>query len=173
MLLHFVLVLHFAAIVVTFCVSITFCGDYYILRRNNHQQFMQMFWRQWRNECLTSLRENHWTRRASCNQKIKVADVVLIHDDTSRNQWRLGSIIKIHRAKDDLIRAVSLRVSNGRELSRPIEKLYLLEIHSDEKEELTEQTSLNKEHEICLDKQTRPKRAAAQVAAQKIKKLSY
>ena len=138
-----------------------------------HQQLMQMFWRQWRNEYLTSLREHHWTRRASYNQKIKVGDVVLIHDDTSRNQWRLGSIIKIHRAKDDLIRAVSLRVSNGRELSRPIEKLYPLEIHSDEKEELTKQTSLNKEHEICLDKQTRPKRAAAQVAAQKIKKLSY
>ena len=107
MLLHFVLVLHFAAIVVTFCVSITFCGDYYILRRNNHQQFMQMFWRQWRNEYLTSLREHHWTRRANCNQKIKVGDVVLIHDDTSRNQWRLGSIIKIHRAKDDRIRAIA------------------------------------------------------------------
>ena len=67
---------------------------------------------------------------------------------------------------------MSLRVSNGRELSRPIEKLYPLEIHSDEKEELTKQTSLGKEHEICLDKQTRPKRAAAQVAAQKIKKNS-
>ena len=138
-----------------------------------HQRLIQMFWRQWRNEYLTSLREHHWTRRASYNQKIKVGDVVLIHDDTSRNQWRLGSIIKIHRAKDDLIRAVSLRVSNGRELSRPIEKLYPLEIHSDEKEELTKQTSLNKEHEICLDKQTRPKRAAAQVAAQKIKNLSH
>ena len=68
---------------------------------------------------------------------------------------------------------MSLRVSNGRELSRPNEKLYPLEIHSDEKEELTKKTSLNKEHEICLDKQTRPKRAATQVAAQKIKKLSY
>ena len=67
---------------------------------------------------------------------------------------------------------MSLRVSNGRELSRPIEKLYPLEIHSDEKEELTKQTSLNKEHEILLDKQTRPKRAAAQVAAQKIKTFS-
>ncbi|XP_068738134.1 uncharacterized protein [Montipora capricornis] len=138
-----------------------------------HQRLMQMSWRQWRNEYLTSLREHHWTRRASYNQKIKVGDVVLIHDDTSRNQWRLGSIIKVHRAKDDLIRAVSLRVSNGRELSRPIEKLYPLEIHSDEKEELTKQTSHNKEHDICLDKQTRPKRAAAQVAAQKIKKLSH
>ena len=113
---------------------------------------MQMFWRHWRKEYLTSLREHHWTRRASYNQKIKVGDVVLINYDTSRNQWRLGSIIKIHRAKDDLIRAVSLRVSNGRDLSRTIEKLYPLEIHSDEKEELTKQTSLNKEHEICLDK---------------------
>ena len=70
-----------------------------------HQRLMQMFWRQWRNEYLTSLREHHWTRRASYNQKIKVGDVVLMHDDTSRNQWRLVSIIKIHRAKDDLIRA--------------------------------------------------------------------
>ena len=67
----------------------------------------------------------------------RVVDVVLIHDDTSLNQWRLGFIMTIHRAKDDLIRAVSLRVSNGRELSRPIEKLYPLEIHSNEKEELT------------------------------------
>ena len=136
------------------------------------QRLMLMFWRQWRNEYLTSLREHHWTRRASYKQKIKVGDVVLIPGDTSRNQWRLCSIIKIHCAKDDLIRAVSLRVSNSRELSGPIEKLYPLEIHSDEKEELTKQTSLNKEHEICLDKQTRPKRAAVQVAAQKIKKFS-
>ena len=43
MLLNFVLLLHFAAIVIIFCVSITFCGDYYILRRNKLNYYINIF----------------------------------------------------------------------------------------------------------------------------------
>ena len=47
-----------------------------------HQRLMQMLWRQWRNEYLTSLREHPWTRRASYKQKIKVGDVLSRHHST-------------------------------------------------------------------------------------------
>lgn len=135
------------------------------------QRLIQIFWKQWRDEYLTSLREYHSTRKGiRHSQEIRVGDVVLIHDDTSRNQWRLGLIIELHRGNDDLIRAVTLRVSNGRKISRPIEKLYPLELH--EKQESTNPTLHQEEHQICPDKQIRPKRAAAQVAAKRIKEQS-
>ncbi|XP_020900035.2 uncharacterized protein LOC110238687 [Exaiptasia diaphana] len=128
---------------------------------------MEVFWNQWRGEYLTSLREHHWSKRKNPNQGPNIGDVVLINNDTPRNQWRLGVITKLHLGKDSQTRAVSLRVSNGRILSRPIERLYPLEVRSSEESADPEREP----DEATRLKGTRPKRAAAQAAAEKIKKL--
>ena len=59
--------------------------------------------------------------------------VVLIHDETPRNQWKLGVIIQLHQGKYGLlVRSVTLRTAKGNLISRPIEKLYPLEVLAEE-----------------------------------------
>ena len=43
-----------------------------------------------------------------------------------RNQWKIGVVT----GKDGLVRSVSLIISSGSELLRPIEKLYTLDVSS-------------------------------------------
>lgn len=76
-------------------------------------------------------------------------------------------ITKLHLSKDSQTRAVSLRVSNGRMLSRPMERLYPLEVRSSEESDDPEREP----DEATRLKGTRPKRAAAQAAAERMRKL--
>ena len=55
--------------------------------------------------------------------------VVLIHDETPRNQWKLGITIQLHQVKDG---GGALCHSKGNLISRPIEKLYPLEVVAEE-----------------------------------------
>ena len=42
--------------------------------------------------------------------------------------WKLGVIIQVHQGKDGLVRSVTLRTAKGNLISRPMEKLYPLEV---------------------------------------------
>ena len=64
------------------------------------------------------------------------------------------------RGKDGLVSSVSLRVSSGTELLRPIEKLYPLEVSSENNAQDTEK----EEKEALADKQRPQVRLAAQKA---------
>jgi len=55
-----------------------------------------------------------------------------VHDETPRNQWKLGVIIQLNQGKDGLVRSVTLRTAKGNLISRPIEKLYPLQVLADE-----------------------------------------
>lgn len=130
-------------------------------RAKYHEQVVQAFWRRWKQEYLTGLREQHSKLRRSPGKTaaVSIGDVVLIHDSTPRNQWRMGVVIKLHTGIDGLIRSASLRVSNRRELARPIEKLYPLEIRDeDNKDDVTE-----------VEEHNRPVRLAAIKAKQRMK----
>ena len=81
---------------------------------------------------------------------------------TPRNQWKIGVVTSLHTRKDGLARSVSLRVPSGEELSRPIEKLYPLEMS-----DLPTNKKIEKAPEN--DIQRPPLRLAAQKAAQRIK----
>ena len=82
----------------------------------------------WKHEYLTSLREFH---RASGNnnQEIKVGDVVLIHDDSPRINWKMAVVEELIIGGDGLVRAANIRTCNGK-TNRPIVKLYPLEVTS-------------------------------------------
>ena len=58
--------------------------------------------------------------------------VALMHDGTPRNQWKLGVVIQLHQGKNGLVRSVTLRTAKGNLISRPIEKLYPLEVLAEE-----------------------------------------
>jgi len=66
------------------------------LRRSAKTQALLLshFWHRWKKEYLTALREFH--RVAGCNtQTVKVGDVVLIHNDSPRVQWRLAVVEEV------------------------------------------------------------------------------
>ena len=78
-------------------------------------------------DTLTSLRQFHQTSGDN-NQTIRVGDVVQIYDESPRTQWKLGTIVELLTGNDGLTRAATLRTSSGLITSRPIEKLYPLEV---------------------------------------------
>lgn len=89
---------------------------------------LKHFRSRWQHEYLTSLREFH---RATGNnqQKIKVGDIVLVHDDTNRINWKLAVIEGLITGNDGLTRAADIRTATGK-TNRPITKLYPLELSS-------------------------------------------
>ena len=103
-------------------------------RAKYHQKLMQAFWTQWQMEYLTGLREQHSPHKNKnlSGERVAQGKVVLIHDGTPRNQWKLGVIIQLHEGKDGLVRSVTLRTAKGNLFSRPIERLYPLEVLSEE-----------------------------------------
>ena len=85
------------------------------------------FRERWRHDYLTSLRQFHQAS-GNNNQTIKVGDVVQIYDESPRTQWKLGTIEELITGNDGLTRAATLRTSSGLITSRPIVKLYPLEV---------------------------------------------
>jgi len=86
------------------------------------------FTTRWKREYLTSLREFH-QKSGNNRQTIKVGDVVLVHNEGPRLDWRLAVVEKLIVGGDGLIRAANIRTSTGR-TNRPIVKLYPLEVNS-------------------------------------------
>ena len=83
---------------------------------------------------MTSLREFH--RVAGKNsQTIKVGDVVLIHDNTPRMDWRMAVIEELITGNDRSVRAAKIWTAKGR-TNRPITKLVPLEVSSSDSETL-------------------------------------
>ncbi|XP_068705292.1 uncharacterized protein [Montipora foliosa] len=87
-------------------------------------------WQRWRHEYLTSLREFH--KRSGVNtESVRVGDVVLIHDDSPRVNWKLALVTSINRGHDGLVRSANVRTANGT-TNRPIKRLHPLEIQAKE-----------------------------------------
>ena len=97
-------------------------------RVNQHRRVIDQYWTCWRRDYLTSLRERQQTRGAA-EQTIRVGDVVILHDDFSpRLRWNMGVVQELIQDNDGLTRAAHVLTTNGL-LTRPIVKLYPLEIN--------------------------------------------
>ena len=98
------------------------------LRRRAKMQavILKQFWKRWKLEYLTSLREFHKTTGNNM-QQVHIGDVVLVHDDTPRINWQMAVIEDVVRGSDGLIRAAYIRTKNGR-TNRPLARLYPLEV---------------------------------------------
>ena len=143
-------------------------------RAKYHQKIMQSFWKQWQREYLTGLREQHSSQKnkSISGEPVARGKVVLIHDETPRNQWKLGVIIQLHQGKDELVCSVTLRTAKGNLISRPIEKLYPLEVLAEEDLIQDSKEEIKNPEEIRSTSEKRAQRAAAQRAALKINELS-
>ena len=96
--------------------------------------FLQMELNTQDREYLTGLREHHSSQKNKniSGERVARGKVVLIHHETPRNQWKLGVIIQLHQEMDGLVRSVTLRTAKGNLISRPVEKLYHLEVLAEE-----------------------------------------
>ena len=72
-----------------------------------------------------SLREFHKT--TGNNVAVKVGDVVLVHDEGSRINWKLAVIEELLPGRDGHVLAVNMRTQGGT-TNCPTSKLYPLEI---------------------------------------------
>lgn len=93
--------------------DLAFGKDSQIKRRAKLLAFTLKHFRcRWKHEYLTALRESH-KASGNNNQTIKVGDIVLIHDDTPRINWRLAMIEELITGTDGLTRAANLQTAIG------------------------------------------------------------
>ena len=120
-------------------------------------------------EYLTSLRGQNSSQRNKLfsEETIAVGKIVLIHDETPRNQWKLGLITQLHQGEDGFTRSVTLRTANRNHISSPIENLYLIDMSGDRVELKDSQQKENEEENIPRTRRT--PRAAAPEASKRIK----
>ena len=92
------------------------------------------FWTRWQREYLTELREFHRCKNRIPDKQIAHGEVVLIYEESlPRSRWRMGVVDKLYIGKDNFVRGCKLRTLSPKRkkvvfISRPIEKLYPLEI---------------------------------------------
>ena len=93
------------------------------------QHIAEEFWNRWRKEFLQSLQERQkWNTKT---RNFEVGDIVLLQDDSHRNQWPMARIVGIEPDKHGNVRSVELQVADrngdGQQiLRRPITKIILL-----------------------------------------------
>ena len=143
-------------------------------------QVLNHFWKRWRTEYLSSLREIHacTSKRlpGDDSSRISVGEMVIVKDEhLPRGLWKLGLVQEVMRGRDGQTRAAIVKVaSRDRQhsiLKRPIQLLYPLEIQYESTETSRTKTTLDPEsnesspdHIATLTEQIRPKRAAAKKA---------
>ena len=154
----------------------TYGDDSDIRKRAKTQALiLKHFWKRWKLEYLTSLREFHKTI-GNNTQRVQIGDVVLVHDDIPRINWQLTVIEDVIKGSDGLIRAVNIRTKSGR-TNRPIACLYPLEVRSADTLMRPPMTTVNpqpsdKVPEEQAQPDTRPTRNTALRAREKFREWS-
>ncbi|XP_025766921.1 uncharacterized protein LOC112848107 [Oreochromis niloticus] len=92
------------------------------------QALADTFWARWRREYLSTLQSRH--KWQSQKPNLKEGDIVLLKDDqTKRNQWPMGIIVKVVPSRDGLVRKVEVKVirnQTAKVFSRPVSQVILL-----------------------------------------------
>lgn len=64
--------------------------------------------------------------------------MVIKEENLSPAQWPLGRITKLHPGKDGIVRVVSLKTATAENVVRPVAKVALLPIQTEEDHQSTE-----------------------------------
>ena len=75
------------------------------------QYLLEQFWSRWRREYVTIIsKRQKWINP---KRNIQEDDIVLLVDEnTVRNEWKLGKVIHAPKDKDGLVRHVKIRIGN-------------------------------------------------------------
>ena len=137
---------------------------------SRRQRILKAFWTRWQKDYLTSLRERHVVSNKQVKPKIKVGDVVLVHNEGPRIEWKLAVIDKLIVSPDGEIRAADIRTSKGK-TNRPVSKLYPLEVT----ETIETSPSSPSPQSPIIDSPSsrlRPRRKAALAAKERIRNMA-
>jgi hypothetical protein len=91
------------------------------------QKILNSFGKRWQKEYLTSLHERHNVSNKRFEFTVKIGDVVFVHNEGPRLEWKLAVIEKLIISPDGEFRAAEIRTAGGK-TTRPISKLYPLEV---------------------------------------------
>ncbi|KZS16492.1 Uncharacterized protein APZ42_017771 [Daphnia magna] len=79
----------------------------------------------------------NFNAKEKCGKKIRLGDVVVIHDDnTKRLMWKVGVVKELIPSKEGLIRSVILKTPHGNLINRAIQSFHPLELREDQDEDL-------------------------------------
>ena len=86
---------------------------------------LEKFWRLWSEDYIRNLPS---LGNGKSKVDLDVGSLVLVREEGKpRLKWPLGKVTKVHKGKDGLVRAVSLKTERG-ELMRAVKKLHKLEV---------------------------------------------
>ena len=119
-------------------------------------------WKPWTGEYIRALRERHNLNHEGKQNVPNVGQVVLIKNDSkNRGKWNIRVITMLYKGRDGVVRGAQLN-SRKTTIDRPIQDLYPMELSTEQRKK-AEQV-LNPEAKMF-----RPRRAAAELAKEKIK----
>ena len=97
-------------------------------KRHKYMQVLQTkFWDRWNKEYLLTLRS---AKQNNIHRSPKVNDVVLIHENCPKLQWKMGRILELLYGPDNIARVAKIKTKNGI-LTRAIINLYPLEVNDE------------------------------------------
>ena len=135
---------------------------------------LQHFWKRWRREYLTNLRESHDCNAKKVVKEPKVGDVVIVYEDgVKRNSWKMAVIEDLIQGKDNQVRGAKVRVTTKGKvvrLNRPVQMLYPLEVR-ESIPELPRHLKSQVQRQASVRKRDVPRRAAALDAAWKTREM--
>ena len=89
------------------------------------QYLAEQFWARWKLEYLNDLQKRQKWNTPKSN--VKIDDIVLLCEDESpRSTWKMARVINTIPSADSLVRKVTVKVSGGQTLDRPVQKLIML-----------------------------------------------
>lgn len=125
----------------------------------------QAVWKRWTGEYMKALRERHDLNHKEKKKTPALGEVVLIKNDSrNRGKWNIGVITKLFKGRDGVVRGARMR-SRKTTIDRPIQDLYPLELSTESTKEDNREESKNLNPDA---REFRPRRAAAELARQKI-----
>lgn len=145
-------------------------AQHYLSRHRFLARTRTHFWNRWKREYLADLREYHKGNENRKGSEVKLSDVVLVYDENlKRSCWKLAVVERLIVGKDNVVRGALVRLivkGKPRYLSRPVQRLYPLEVKSksgnEEADEARDEGTARVQEESCdSDKPRRSRRAAA------------
>ena len=88
---------------------------------------LEHFANRWRHKYLTSLQKFYHPSNKGGSEQIKVGDVMLVHDDCPRMNWKMAIVEGLVTGNDGRVRSATIRTRSG-VTNRPVMKLYPLEV---------------------------------------------
>uniref|UniRef100_A0A0M3HFV7 DUF5641 domain-containing protein n=1 Tax=Ascaris lumbricoides TaxID=6252 RepID=A0A0M3HFV7_ASCLU len=100
------------------------------------QKTLNRFWKTWSDMYLNTLRQRtqseHRHPRSCSARTPRLNEIVLIKEDAPRSVWKLARVLCTVASADHAVRAVKLKLANGRECTRPINLIAPLEVTNDD-----------------------------------------